>query len=43
VCEALQRGVRSRLARAGRYSVQEAACHDFANWVLDRLVGRPTS
>jgi len=43
VCEILQRGVRSRLARPGRYSVQEAACHDFANWLLDRIVGRPTS
>jgi phenylpropionate dioxygenase-like ring-hydroxylating dioxygenase large terminal subunit len=40
VCEALQRGVRGRLARPGRYSLQEQACHDFANWVLDRVVGR---
>jgi choline monooxygenase len=40
VCEVLQRGMRGRLARPGRYSVQEQACYDFANYVLDHVVGR---
>jgi hypothetical protein len=40
-CAAVQRGLRARLATAGRFSLEEKPCHEFANYLLDRLVGRP--
>jgi glycine betaine catabolism A len=40
VCERVQRGVRGRLGHPGRFHPQEAPCHAFGNWVLDRVVGR---
>jgi hypothetical protein len=40
LCEGVQRGLRAGLGRPGRYHSQEAPCHAFANWVIDRVVGR---
>jgi choline monooxygenase len=40
VCEIVQRGIGGRLNQMGRYSPsQEETVYDFANWVLDRVVG----
>jgi choline monooxygenase len=38
-CELVQRGLRGRLARAGRFARKEKVCHGFANWLLDRVLG----
>jgi phenylpropionate dioxygenase-like ring-hydroxylating dioxygenase large terminal subunit len=43
ICEGVQRGVRGRLGAPGRFHPQEAPCHAFANWLLDRVVGRPAA
>ena len=39
ISEMTQRGLRSSLARAGRFSVHEQPCHSFSNWLLDRVLG----
>ena len=41
MCEHVQRGLQGGLYRPGRYHSQEAPCHAFANYVLDKVVGRP--
>jgi choline monooxygenase len=40
-CAAVQRGVGARLARPGRFSLEEKPCHEFAKYLLGRVVGRP--
>ncbi len=43
LCEGVQRGLRAGLGRPGRYHPQEAPCHAFANWLIDRVVGRASA
>ena len=38
IAELTQRGLRSRLARPGRFSIHEQPCHSFSNWLLDRVL-----
>jgi len=38
ISELTQRGLRSSLARAGRFSVHEQPCHSFSNWLLDQVL-----
>jgi phenylpropionate dioxygenase-like ring-hydroxylating dioxygenase large terminal subunit len=35
----VQKGLRARLAREGRFSVEERPCYGFANWLLDQVLG----
>jgi len=45
ISERTQRGLRSSLARAGRFSIHELPCHSFSNWLLDHVLSpehRPT-
>ena len=40
VCELVHRGIRGRLANVSRYSPsEERTVHEFANYVLDRVIG----
>ena len=39
ICALQQTGLRSPLARAGRFSHKERIVHEFDNWILDRVVG----
>lgn len=41
IAQVQQKGLRSRLAVAGRLSHKEPIVHALANWILDRVVGRP--
>ena len=42
ICEVIQRGIVGKLARSGRYCPgQEKTVYEFANYVLDRVVGSP--
>lgn len=38
IAELTQRGLRSKLARAGRFSIHEQPSHSFSNWLLDRVL-----
>ena len=38
ISEQTQRGLRSSLARAGRFSIHEQPCHSFSNWLLDHVL-----
>lgn len=38
ISELTQRGLRSSLARAGRFSIHEQPCHSFSNWLLDQVL-----
>lgn len=38
-CAAVQRGIRAGLAQPGRFSLEEKPCHEFAKYLLDRVVG----
>lgn len=42
-CASVQKGLRSRLAEPGRFSLEEKPCYEFANYLLDRVVGRPSA
>ena len=40
ICEVVQRGINGRLMRPGRFSpTEEKTVHEFAAYVLDRVVG----
>lgn len=39
ICELQQRGLRSPLARPGRFSAKEKIVHAMDNWIIDRVVG----
>jgi phenylpropionate dioxygenase-like ring-hydroxylating dioxygenase large terminal subunit len=39
IAETMQRGLRARLGRPGRFALEEKPCHAFANYLLDRVVG----
>lgn len=39
IAETMQRGLRARLGRPGRFALDEKPCHAFANYLLDRVVG----
>ena len=44
ICEVVQRGIVGRLTRLSRYSPsQEQTVHEFASYVLDRVIGPSTS
>jgi choline monooxygenase len=36
--ETMQRGLRARLGRPGRFALEEKPCHAFANYLLDRVL-----
>jgi choline monooxygenase len=38
ICGLTQRGLSSRFARAGRFSIHEQPCHSFSNWLLDHVL-----
>lgn len=42
ISERQQLGISSSFSRPGRFSFQEPAVHDIANWVLDRVLDLPT-
>lgn len=38
IAETMQRGLRARLGRPGRFALEEKPCHAFANYLLDRVL-----